>query len=54
MSVPVVPVRLPVSTLLIVGVRKRRDVAARHDVEHVRAAAEIDRAEARQLRRASS
>ena len=30
---------------------ERRDVAAGHDVEHVRADAEIDRAEARQLRR---
>ena len=33
-----------------VGVRKRRDIAVRHDVEHIRAAAEIDRAEAGQLR----
>ena len=50
-SVPEVPVRLPVSMLLIVGKRKLRDVAARHDVQRVRAAADqIDGPEAGQLR----
>ena len=46
-SVPAVPVRLPVSMLLIVGKRKRRDVAAGDDVQHVRADAEIDRCRSR-------
>ena len=49
-SVPEVPVRLPVSTLVIAGSGERRDVAVGHDVQHVGAGAEIDRAEAGQLR----
>ena len=48
-SLPLVPVRFPVVTLLTVGVGCGRNVPARHHVQDVGSAAKIDRAEARPL-----
>ena len=48
-SLPLVPVRFPVVTLLTVGVGSSRNVPARHHVQDVGSAAKIDRAEARPL-----